>query len=307
MLQKSSLRSKKDKLRSSVEHRIHDLDRERRTASSEPIQTITRANVRTALHRNRSYGDVALELIEPDEDQPRRVDTTSEAFGDLVASVRERGVLQPISVRWIESRNRFEIVAGERRYRAAKAAKLATIPVVLRDLDDRQKALDQLVENIQREDMHPLQEARAFQAYLEVTGETQTRLAKRIGKSQPYIAQTLSLLEKLSSAEQDELSRYSPANMPSKSLILEAFRTSDAETRGRILRGELTREQARSSVHKAERTKQGRPRNFSQRIELPETNAVVTVSFRRQRAGSSEVLHALEEARIKVRRRSSGS
>jgi len=125
--------------------------------------------------------------------QPRqRFDAA--AMDELVESVRLRGVLQPILVRPLPDR-RFEIVAGERRWRAAAAAQLHEIPVVIRELDDAAAFEIALVENIQRADLNPVEEAEGFRRLLGDYGHTQEGLAKIVGKSRSHIANLLRLLD----------------------------------------------------------------------------------------------------------------
>ncbi len=125
--------------------------------------------------------------------QPRRRFDAA-AMDELIASVRERGVLSPILVRPLGPR-RYEIVAGERRWRAAAAAQLHEIPVVVRDLDDAAAFEIALVENIQRADLNPLEEAEGYQRLLTDYGHTQEALAKIVGKARSHVANLLRLLD----------------------------------------------------------------------------------------------------------------
>ena len=113
------------------------------------------------------------------------------AIAELTASIAEKGVLQPLLVRPLEGG--YEIVAGERRYRAAKAAGLDAVPVVVRELDDQAALEIAIVENLQREDLNPVEEARAFQQLLEF-GASQEEVGKAVGKSRSAIANSLRLL-----------------------------------------------------------------------------------------------------------------
>lgn len=123
----------------------------------------------------------------------REVDKTSEKFKELVASVEEKGVLEPVLVRPFVPTG-FQLVCGYWRYDAAKAAGLKAIPARVKELTDAQVIEVQLIENLQRSEMSEIDEAHAFKAYLEVSKATQAELAKRIGKSQPYIANRMRLL-----------------------------------------------------------------------------------------------------------------
>jgi ParB family chromosome partitioning protein len=137
--------------------------------------------------------EVPVNAIAPNPKQPRtRWD--DEALAELAASIREVGILQPIVVRGT-SGGGYELVAGERRLRAAKLAGLATVPVVLRDSDDSDLLREALIENIHREDLGPIELAEAFRQLLEDLGLKQEDLAERVGVSRSHIANTIRLLQ----------------------------------------------------------------------------------------------------------------
>lgn len=138
---------------------------------------------------------VPVEKIAPNPDQPRR-DFSREALEDLANSIREKGIIQPLIVR--ENANNpgtYEIVAGERRWRAAQMAQLHEIPVLVRDFDDTEVLEIAIIENIQRADLNPVEEAMAFRQLMEKFGHTQEKLAEALGKSRSYIANLLRLLQ----------------------------------------------------------------------------------------------------------------
>ncbi len=135
--------------------------------------------------------EIPLARLAPNPFQPRQAADAQE-LADLTGSVRKHGVLQPIIVRPV--RNGFEVVAGERRWRAAEAAGLDTIPAVIRVLTDREALELALVENLQRADLNPVERARAYQRLIEEFHVTQEQVAERVGKSQPAIANALRLL-----------------------------------------------------------------------------------------------------------------
>jgi ParB family transcriptional regulator, chromosome partitioning protein len=135
-----------------------------------------------------------VEFLRPSPFQPRRVFGEDE-LDALAASVREHGVLQPLLVRPAPgSGGGYEIVAGERRWRAAQRAGLHEVPVVVRELDDRAALEVALVENVQRADLTPLEEAEGFRRLIEEFGHTQEALATALGKSRSHVANTLRLL-----------------------------------------------------------------------------------------------------------------
>ncbi|MGV3466197.1 MAG: ParB/RepB/Spo0J family partition protein [Heyndrickxia sp.] len=135
--------------------------------------------------------EVKVKELRPNPYQPRKI-FQPEAIEELKESILQHGILQPIIVR--KSIKGYEIVVGERRYRAAKEAKLDKVPVVVRDLDEQQMMELAVLENLQREDLTPIEEAIAYQTLMERLNLTQEQLAKRLGKSRPHIANHLRLL-----------------------------------------------------------------------------------------------------------------
>ncbi|AZB41129.1 ParB/RepB/Spo0J family partition protein [Bacillus sp. FJAT-42376] len=135
--------------------------------------------------------ELKCQELRPNPYQPRKT-FQEEAIEELKESILHYGILQPIIVR--KSIKGYEIVAGERRFRAAKLAGLKTVPAVVRELNDRQMMELGLLENLQREDLTPLEEAKAYQSLLEELNMTQEELAQRLGKSRPHIANHLRLL-----------------------------------------------------------------------------------------------------------------
>ena len=140
-------------------------------------------------------GDVRLiktSLIEPRKDQPRK-NFDREQLQALAASISEHGIIQPIIV--VEGKNGYyNIIAGERRWRAAKIAGLSEIPVIVRTYDELQIAEVSLIENLQREDLNPIEEALGYKALMEKFGMTQDAVSERVGKSRSNIANMLRLL-----------------------------------------------------------------------------------------------------------------
>ena len=129
--------------------------------------------------------------IDPNPEQPRRK-FDAQALAELAASIRQVGVLQPILVTEIEGR--YRIIAGERRWRAARLAELEEIPAIVRPLDEIERMEAALIENIQREDLNPLEEALAVRALMDKCGLTQEKAAERLGRSRPAVANLLRLL-----------------------------------------------------------------------------------------------------------------
>lgn len=152
----------------------------------------------------RGVREVPITFLHPSPFQPRRAFDADE-LNDLTSSVRDRGILQPIIVRRKPSDpNEYEIVAGERRWRAAQNAQLHEVPIIIKELDDGAALEIALIENIQRSDLNPIEEAHGYAALMDRFGHTQEQLSNLIGKSRSHIANTLRL-QSLPSQVQDML------------------------------------------------------------------------------------------------------
>ena len=138
---------------------------------------------------------VPIERIEPNPNQPRR-DFSREAIQELSESIREKGVIQPLIVRLHPSKaDHYEIVAGERRWRASQLAQLHELPVILRDFDDTEVLEIAIIENIQRADLNAVEEALGYRQLMERFGHTQEKLAQALSKSRSHIANLMRLLQ----------------------------------------------------------------------------------------------------------------
>lgn len=177
--------SKKDRMGSGLDMLFEDNFHDSEDTGSKDIQTLR------------------ISLIEPDKDQPRKI-FNEESLKELAENIEQHGVLQPILVRPIENGS-YRIVAGERRWRAARLAGLKEIPALIRELDDFQTAQIGLIENLQREDLNPIEEARAYRRLMDEFHMTQEELSRSIGKSRSSIANTVRLLN-LREDLQDKLS-----------------------------------------------------------------------------------------------------
>lgn len=136
--------------------------------------------------------EIAVRDISPNPWQPRR-DFPKESLTALAESIKENGLIQPVVVRQ-KKNGTYELAAGERRWRAAKLAGLETIPAVTQDYDDRSMAEMALVENLQREDLNPVDEGLAYQKLMDDYGLTQEDISRKVGKSRPYVANMVRLL-----------------------------------------------------------------------------------------------------------------
>ncbi len=153
----------------------------------------------TEVIKNREDGDekdtvryVKIHDIMPNANQPRKT-FNEEKIEELAASIREHGIIQPIVVR--KKSRGYEIVAGERRWRAAIKAELSQVPCLIRNLDDEQNMLIAIIENMQREDLNPIEEAEGLRQMTETFGMTQEQVSRSVGKSRPYITNSMRLLK----------------------------------------------------------------------------------------------------------------
>ena len=153
----------------------------------------------TEVINNREDGDekdtvryIKIHDIMPNANQPRKT-FNEEKIEELAASIREHGIIQPIVVR--KKSRGYEIVAGERRWRAAIKAELSQVPCLIRNLDDEQNMLIAIIENMQREDLNPIEEAEGLRQMTETFGMTQEQVSRSVGKSRPYITNSMRLLK----------------------------------------------------------------------------------------------------------------
>ncbi len=147
-----------------------------------------------SLDKVRDTKDVPIELLRPNRFQPRST-FDGDKLDELVESVREKGILQPILVRRMENDpGQYEIIAGERRWRAAQKAKLHKVPVVVKELSDGEALEVAIIENVQRADLSPVEEARGYHRLMEDFGHTQEQLGQLVGKSRSHVANMLRLL-----------------------------------------------------------------------------------------------------------------
>ena len=143
--------------------------------------------------RARTQRRLPIELLKPKPNNPRRAFSESQ-LDELAQSIRDRGIIQPLVVR-PASHDNYEIVAGERRWRAAQRAGLHDVPVVVVEVNDGEALQLAIIENIQRADLNPIEEANAYQRLADQFGYSQEEIAKTVGKSRPHVANTLRLLK----------------------------------------------------------------------------------------------------------------
>jgi ParB family transcriptional regulator, chromosome partitioning protein len=148
-----------------------------------------------SVERTRSQKRVPVEFVKPNPRNPRRIFTDAE-LDELAASIKERGIIQPILVRTARGAiDQYEIIAGERRWRAAQRAGQHEVPIVLLEVSDREALELAIIENVQRADLNALEEAMGYQALIDDFKHSQDDVAKIVGKSRPHVANTLRLLK----------------------------------------------------------------------------------------------------------------
>lgn len=231
-----------------------------------------------------------LEIIEPNPEQPR---TNVGNLDELTASIREKGVLEPILVRSL-SPGRYQIISGERRYRAATAAGLDEIPAIEFDADDREALEIALIENIQRKDLTPFEEAEGFQFLQEKFGYTHERISQVLGKARTTITETLQLNDIPDRIR--VLCRE--AGIANKSVLVQIARArSEAEMEalvGRFSRGEINREEVRkATAKKAEMKKPGRPKHFTFDLRDKSLPFSLSMKFKKSEVERDELIAAL--------------
>lgn len=153
-------------------------------------QEISISNTEKNIENGISY--ININNIKPNEKQPRKT-FDEEKIAELADSIQEHGLIQPVILR--KSGKGYEIVAGERRWRACRKAGLKEIPCIIKDIDDEENMLIAIIENMQREDLNPIEEAEGVNQMIDVFGMTQEQVSKSVGKSRPYITNLLRLLK----------------------------------------------------------------------------------------------------------------
>lgn len=231
---------------------------------------------------------IAIDLVDPNPNQPRQV---MGDLSELIASIGEKGILEPLVVR--PRGTRFQIVAGERRYQAAVQAGLRDLPVVIRDVDETEMLELALIENLQRKDLTPFEESEALHGLAAACGYTHEDLARRLGKSRTSITESLAL-----NAMPDEVRNLCRlADISSKSLLLQVVRQETAEKMTALVEkiasqgAGPTRQRLREAVA---RPKAGRPKHYVFAYRPPTKAFNLKMSFAKSRASRDDVIDALE-------------
>ena len=239
---------------------------------------------------------VAIDLIDPNPNQPRQV---MGDLSELIASITEKGIIEPLVVR--QRGERFQIIAGERRYQASVQAGLPELPVVVREVDDTEVIELALIENLQRKDLTPFEESEALHGLADRCGYTHEDLARRLGKSRTSVTESLALNAMPESVR--TLCRL--ADISSKSLLLQVVRQETPEKMTALIEkiagqgGGATRQQLREASAKA---RPGRPKHYVFAYRPASRQFNLKLSFGKARVQREEIIDALEAILRELRR-----
>ncbi|HVC18918.1 MAG TPA: ParB/RepB/Spo0J family partition protein [Vicinamibacterales bacterium] len=230
---------------------------------------------------------VPIDRVDPNPGQPRQL---MGDLSELIASIGEKGIIEPLVVR--QRGDRYQIIAGERRYQAAVQAGIQEVPVIVREVDDTEVIELALVENLQRKDLTPFEEAEALHALADRCGYTHEDLARRLGKSRTSITESLSIAVMPEDVRQ--LCRL--ADISSKSLLLQIVRQADVGKMMALVekiasQGGATRQQVRAETAKP---RPGRPKAFVFKFRPPSKAFNLRMQFSKGRVNRDEIISALE-------------
>ena len=240
---------------------------------------------------------IPIEQFDPNPQQPRQV---MGDLSELMASIAEQGILEPLIVR--QRGERFQIIAGERRYQAAVQVGLRELPAVLREVDDSEMLELALMENLQRKDLTPFEEAEALHGLAGRCGYTHEDLARRLGKSRTSVTESLAL----SGIPEEIRNLCRLADISSKSLLLQVVRQETPEKMAALVekiagQGGVTRQQLRDQ---ARPPKPGRPKHYVFAFRPPTKAFNLKLSFTKSRASRDEIIDALESILKELRKKS---
>jgi ParB family chromosome partitioning protein len=233
---------------------------------------------------------IPIEDIEANPHQPRR---NLGELAELTASIREKGILEPLLVRTVAGRG-FQIIAGERRYRAAIEAGLDEVPCIVRESSDAETMELALIENLQRKDLTAFEEADGLLALAESHAYTHEKMAEKLGRSRSSITEALSL-----AAMPEEVRQMCRlADIQTKSLLIQVVRQSDSKKMMALVErfqkeGVSTRQDARQVAAGAKRKTVGRPRNFVFHYQPKEKSFRLALQFRRSEVDRGEIIRTL--------------
>jgi ParB family transcriptional regulator, chromosome partitioning protein len=245
---------------------------------------------------------IPLSAIEPDPGQPR---STMGDLGDLVVSIRDKGVLEPILVRPRPAGPSggvlFRIISGERRYRAAQEAGLYEVPAIEMDVSDQEALEIALIENLQRKDLTPVEEAEGYRMLAEGHSYTHEEIAEAVGKSRTVVTESLSLLQMPPRARDT----VQALGITSKSLLLEVLKTGNEgdmiELLEEVARRGLNRDDLRHRLRRERGGKTGRRKPYVFRFKAPDRAFSLSLSFRQSEVDEDDLIRALEQILSELR------
>jgi ParB family transcriptional regulator, chromosome partitioning protein len=259
---------------------------------------------------------VPLSMVEPDPNQPR---TTMGDLDDLVSSIRDKGVLEPILVRPRPTDDErdvngrepiLRIISGERRYRAAQEAGLFEVPVIEMEVSEEEALEIALIENLQRKDLTPFEEAEGYRALSERYEYTHEEIAETVGKSRTVITESLSLLQ-MPPRVRDTVQAL---GITSKSVLLEVLKVGDEqemlELLEEIARQGLNRDDLRRRLRRGRQSGSGtgrRRKPYVFKFRAPDKRYNLSLSFRQSEVERQDLIHALEEILQQLRQESAGA
>jgi ParB family chromosome partitioning protein len=236
---------------------------------------------------------IAVEQIDPNPEQPR---VEIGDLSELTTSVKEKGVLEPLLVKPAALKGRWMIIAGERRWRAARAAGLKEVPCIEMDVDAAAVAEIALIENMQRKDLTPWEEADGLASLCQRYGYTHEDVAKKVGKSRSTVTEAISLAS-IPEAIREEC-RVADINV--KSLLLQVVRQPDAATMREVIKmlanREITRDEARTIIRERKSTGEagGAAKPFIFKHYLKTSNVKVELRFQKSEVEKTEIVDALK-------------
>jgi ParB family chromosome partitioning protein len=245
---------------------------------------------------------IPLSAIEPDPKQPR---TSMGDLDDLVHSIRDKGILEPILVRPLISLDSldggeggilYRIISGERRYRAAQEAGLYEVPAIEMDVTDQEALEIALIENLQRKDLTPFEEAEGYRMLGEAHGYTHEEISEAVGKSRTVVTESLSLLQ-MPPRVRDTVQAL---GLTSKSLLLEVLKAGDEEEMIDLLeevaRRGLNRDDLRQRLRRGDKGgKSSRRKPYVFRFKAPDRTFSLSLSFRQSEVDQDDLIRALEQ------------
>jgi len=241
---------------------------------------------------------IDISRIKSDPDQPRK-SLNQKSLNELAESIKKHGLLQPITVEYIEREDCFKIINGGRRYKAAKLAGLQELPCIIKYIDKHTRLINQLIENIQRQDLSPLEEAESIQTLInkrkiENPNYSQREASRELGLPKSYVNEMLSLLK----LPQDIKESVRTSDTVPKSLLLLLLRHSDEKNiRGfyrQIKEGKLTVREAKTEL-KSSKAKKGRRKCYEYKFESPGREFILKIKFRKSEVEQSEIINAVHQ------------